>query len=98
MQAEAEACSSYRAIAGVALPAIVLNAAGPVTVAVQTALLGVGQGASAVAAFVAVVGTASLVTRLFNFLVDGVASKCGRSVGSQNWAELSSRVHLALSW
>ncbi|KAK9808803.1 hypothetical protein WJX72_004017 [[Myrmecia] bisecta] len=91
-----EAYSSYAAIAKVALPAILLNVAQPLTVAVQTALLGT-YGSHSQAAFAAVDTTCRVATCLFNYLVDGVSARCGTSVGQRNWKGLQTRVRLALS-
>ncbi len=68
----------------------------PVTVTVQTALLG-KYGSESQAAFAAVDTTCHIATCLFNFLVDGVSAKCGQSVGQGNWKALQTRVRLALA-
>lgn len=36
--------------------------------------------------------------RIFNFLVDGVSAKVGKSVGRLAWGEVSARVKIALVW
>ncbi|EFN57503.1 hypothetical protein CHLNCDRAFT_143078 [Chlorella variabilis] len=92
------ALSSVKAIVGVSIPAIVLNAAPPITVAVQTALLGRYAATSSLAAFAAVGLCVGFVCRVFNFLVDGVSSKVGRCVGSRAWAQLAAHVALSLRW
>lgn len=73
-------------------------AAGPVTTALETALLANYAGSNALAAFAAVNTSANFATRIFNFLVDGVSAKVGKSVGQGAWGELAFRVQLALSW
>ena len=62
------------------------------------ALLGHYASTDALAAFAAVSITAGFASRVFNFLVDGVSAKTGKSVGQRNWAELTARVQLALLW
>lgn len=66
----------------------------------QTALLGnlSENGEQALAAFAAVAVTIGFGTRLFNFLVDGVSSKVGHSVGRKRWVELGYRVRIALGF
>ncbi|PRW58447.1 MATE efflux family [Chlorella sorokiniana] len=95
---ELQGLSSGRAIAGVALPAIVLNAAPPIVIAVQTALVGRYASTSALAAFAAVGTCVAFVARAANFLVDGVSSRVGKTVGQRAWSELPTHVHLSVRW
>ncbi|KAI8103968.1 hypothetical protein M9435_006494 [Picochlorum sp. BPE23] len=90
------AYSSYKAIAGVAVPSIVLNAAAPLTGVVQTAFLGYYVGNHALGAYGACTIIAGFATRIFNFLVDGVSAKTGKSVGRRAWRELGARVKHSL--
>ena len=92
------AYSSYKAIAHVAVPAIILNAAAPLTALFQTALLGSFVSTHALAAYGACCILIGFTTRLFNFLVDGVSAKTGKSVGNRRWRELGSRVRRSLSF
>ncbi len=92
------AYSSYKAIAHVAIPAIILNAAAPLTALFQTALLGSFVSTHALAAYGACCILIGFTTRLFNFLVDGVSAKTGKSVGNRRWRELGSRVRRSLSF
>jgi len=73
-------------------------AAPPVTAAVQTALIGNYAPTAALAAFAAVGTIVGFCGRVFNFLVDGVSSKVGRSVGQRDWAALGTHIRLSLSW
>lgn len=88
--------SSYKAIAHVAVPSIILNAAAPLTSVVQTALLGSFVSTHALAAYGACAILIGFTTKLFNFLVDGVSAKTGKSVGNRRWSELGSRVRRSL--
>lgn len=92
------AYSSYKAIAHVAVPAIILNAVAPLTALVQTALLGSFVSTHALAAYGACCILIGFTTKLFNFLVDGVSAKTGKSVGNRRWRELGSRVRRSLSF
>jgi Na+-driven multidrug efflux pump len=67
-------------------------------VAVQTALLGHWAPTSAVGAFAAVGTCVGFACRAFNFLLDGVSSKVGRSVGQRAWGALASHVALSMRW
>lgn len=62
----------------------------------QTALLGKHAGTASLGAFGAVSVTAGFATRVFNFLVDGVSAKTGKSVGLRAWSELAARVRFSL--
>ncbi|KAL4458299.1 hypothetical protein ABPG75_013164 [Micractinium tetrahymenae] len=95
---EIEKLSSVKAIAGVALPAVVLNAAPPITAAVQTALLGNYAPTAALAAYAAVSTAVGFLARVCNFLVDGVSSKVGRSAGARDWPSLATHVQLSMRW
>ena len=64
----------------------------------QTALLGRYGGSDAQAAFAAAAATATTVCSLFNFLVDGVSAKVGKSIGEKDWQMVGRRVRLSLSW
>jgi Na+-driven multidrug efflux pump len=90
--------SSFRAIFGVAVPAAVLNAAQPITVVVQASLLGRYAGTNALGAFGAVSITVQFGVRVFNFLVDGVSAKTGKSVGLHAWSELTGRIRMSLGF
>ncbi|KAG7673815.1 hypothetical protein Ndes2437B_g01988 [Nannochloris sp. 'desiccata'] len=90
--------SSPRSILGVATPAIILNAAAPLTALVQTGLLGTYVGTSALGAYGAVSITAGFATRIFNFLVDGVSAKTGKSVGLRSWGLVAARVRMSLGF
>jgi len=90
--------SSPRSILGVATPAIILNAAAPLTALVQTGLLGTYVGTSALGAYGAVSITAGFATRVFNFLVDGVSAKTGKSVGLRAWGLVAARVRMSLGF
>jgi len=48
------------------------------------------------AAFGLVVTTTGLGSTVFNFLVDGVTAKVGRSVGARQWRQAAGRVRMAL--
>jgi len=63
---------------------------------VQTALLGRYEGTVALAAFGAVSITSGFATRVFNFLVDGVSAKTGKSVGMRAWKDLGTKVKMSL--
>ncbi|KAK9836028.1 hypothetical protein WJX81_007032 [Elliptochloris bilobata] len=95
MEAE-ERYDSYKNIFLVSLPAIALNAAAPLTVTVQTALLGQKESSAPLAAFAAVNTSANLACFLFNFLVDGVAAKVGQSAGARDWQGARHRAKLAI--
>lgn len=73
-------------------------AAAPATAALQTALLGRYASTTSLAAFAAVSITAGFASRVFNFLVDGVSAKVGKSVGQRRWGEVAVRAQLALLW
>jgi Na+-driven multidrug efflux pump len=90
--------SSPKSILGVATPAIILNAAAPLTALVQTGLLGTYVGTSALGAYGAVSITANFATRVFNFLVDGVSAKTGKSVGLRAWGLVAARVRMSLGF
>jgi Na+-driven multidrug efflux pump len=90
--------SSPKAILGVAGPAVILNAAAPLTALVQTGLLGTYVGTSALGAYGAVSITAGFATRVFNFLVDGVSAKTGKSVGLRAWGLVAARVRMSLGF
>lgn len=68
------------------------------TALVQAGLLGTYVGTNALGAFGAVSITAGFATRVFNFLVDGVSAKTGKSVGMRAWAELGARVRMSLGF
>jgi len=55
-------------------------------------------GTSALGAFGAVSVTAGFASRVFNFLVDGVSAKTGKSVGLRAWNELGDRVKMSLGF
>ena len=63
---------------------------------VQTALLGSFVSTHALAAYGACTVLIGFSTRLFNFLVDGVSAKTGKSVGRRAWGELGARVRRSL--
>lgn len=73
-------------------------AAQPITVVIQASLLGRHAGVNALGAFGAVSISSGFFTRVFNFLVDGVSAKTGKSVGMHAWAELGSRVRMSLGF
>lgn len=73
-------------------------AAAPICAVVQTALLGQYVGTAALGAYGAVSVTAGFATRVFNFLVDGVSAKTGKSVGLRAWGELGGRVKMSLGF
>ena len=77
---------------------VLCAAAQPITVVVQAALLGRHAGVDALGAFGAVSISSGFFTRVFNFLVDGVSAKTGKSVGLHAWSELSSRVRMSLGF
>jgi Na+-driven multidrug efflux pump len=60
--------------------------------------LGRFVGTDALAAFAAVSITAGFATRVFNFLVDGVSAKTGKSVGRRAWREVASRIRMSLGF
>lgn len=64
----------------------------------QAGLLGTYVGTDALGAFGAVSITAGFATRVFNFLVDGVSAKTGKSVGLRAWDELGMRVRMSLGF
>lgn len=76
----------------------VSSAAAPITALVQAGLLGTYVGTDALGAFGAVSITAGFATRVFNFLVDGVSAKTGKSVGLRAWNELGMRVRMSLGF
>lgn len=71
MDADVQAYASFRQIARLAVPAMLLNAAVPATTTIQTILLGNlhHEPQHQVAAFAAVSGVANFVFFLLNFLV-----------------------------
>ncbi|KAI3438708.1 hypothetical protein D9Q98_001128 [Chlorella vulgaris] len=77
---------------------MVLNAAPPVCVAVQVALLGRYSCTPALAAFAAVNTCVGFVRACMGFLIDSVSSKVGRAVGQQAWDELGAHVRLSVHW
>lgn len=74
----------------------VCAAAAPLTGVVQTAFLGYYVGNHALGAYGACTIIAGFATRIFNFLVDGVSAKTGKSVGRRAWRELGARVKHSL--
>lgn len=64
----------------------------------QASLLGNYVGTSALGAFGAVSITAGFATRVFNFLVDGVSAKTGKSVGLRAWGLVAARVRMSLGF
>ena len=79
-------------------PLICIAAAAPLTALVQASLLGTYIGTSALGAFGAVSITAGFATRVFNFLVDGVSAKTGKSVGLRAWGLVAARVRMSLGF
>ena len=65
---------------------------------VQTAFLGRFVGLHALAAYGATMGTFNFFCSLFNFLVDGVSAKVGKSVGAAQWDTVGAQVRLALQF
>ena len=68
------------------------------TALVQASLLGLYVGIDALGAFGAVSITAGFATRVFNFLVDGVSAKTGKSVGLRDWKLVAARVRLSIGF
>lgn len=66
------------------------------TAPATTSLLDGRHDVSMQAAFGLVVTTTGLGTTVFNFLVDGVTAKVGRSVGAKHWSQAAGRVRMAL--
>ena len=74
--------------------AAVMNAIVPLSLMVQLALL--GRRATALqASFGSVVTATSFGSVVFNFLVDGVTAKVGKSVGSRRYREAAGQVRMA---
>ena len=86
---------STLALVQLSASAAALNAVVPLGLAVQVSLIG-RRDVRMQAAFGLVVTTTGLGTTVFNFLVDGVTAKVGRSVGAAAWAEAAGRVRMAL--
>lgn len=80
----------------VSLSAAVMNAVVPLALAAQIALLG-RRDTGMQASFCLVVTTTQLGTSVFNFLVDGVTAKVGKSVGAARWTEAAGRVRMAFA-
>ena len=80
----------------VSLSAAVMNAVVPLALAAQIALLG-RRDTGMQASFCLVVTTTQLGTSVFNFLVDGVTAKVGKSVGAARWTEAAGRVRAAFA-
>mgnify|MGYP002877950466 CR=1 FL=1 len=88
--------TGWRRVAKLSAQGLALNAAAPVALLVQAAVVGRESGAL-LAAFAAVTSAVSLVGVVFNFLSDGITAKVSEAVGRRQWRRVAQLTRWSLS-
>ena len=89
--------ASHASLLSTCFLACVSDASPQVAAMLDLALVSAAIGVRGGAAWAAVVGAVTFVVGLFNFLVAVTMSQVARAVGRKDWAELASRVSVALA-